>query len=71
MDIRLAGKMDGLEAAKIIKQQCGVPIVFITGYANEYVQEQAKEVDCIEFFEKPVMIEQLIPVLDMMKKSMK
>lgn len=70
MDIRLAGKMDGMEVARILKEKCPTPIVFVTGYATEYLQDQAEDVECIEFFEKPVTIDQLIPILDVLRKNL-
>lgn len=71
MDIRLAGEMNGMEAAKVIKKQCKTPIVFITGYAIDYLQDQVEEDDYIDFFEKPVTIDQLIPLLDDLKENLK
>jgi len=47
MDIKLADKMDGIEAARKIKENSGIPIVFMTGYATEYIQEQAQEANCL------------------------
>lgn len=69
MDIRLADKMDGIEAAKKIKERSGIPIVFMTGYATEYIKEQAMEVNCIEFFEKPINIEDLRPLIELLKNA--
>ncbi len=34
MDIRLAGRMDGIEAAKRIRQQRNTPIIFITAHGD-------------------------------------
>jgi CheY-like chemotaxis protein len=34
MDIRLAGRMDGIEAARRIHEQRRTPIIFITAYGN-------------------------------------
>ena len=69
MDIRLGDKMDGIEAARKIKEKSGIPIVFMTGYATEYVKEQAQDVDCVEFFEKPISVEDLKPVINILKKA--
>ena len=32
MDIRLAGEIDGIEAASVIKSESDIPVIFITGY---------------------------------------
>ncbi|MBF0528552.1 MAG: response regulator, partial [Deltaproteobacteria bacterium] len=42
MDIVLGGKMDGIEAATIIKDKWGIPVVFLTAYAEQTKLEQAK-----------------------------
>ena len=34
MDIRLAGRMDGIEAARRIRQQRATPIIFITAHGD-------------------------------------
>lgn len=45
MDIRLAGKMDGIQAAGIIKAELGIDILFISGYADETLLDRAKVVE--------------------------
>ena len=40
MDIRLAGGLDGIEAAEKILIEKKIPIVFMTGYATDYVKER-------------------------------
>src|ERR1700759_836624 len=34
MDIRLAGRMDGIEAARLIREQRDTPIIFITAHGD-------------------------------------
>jgi PAS domain S-box-containing protein len=41
MDIRLPGKMDGIEAAKAINSQYDVPVVYLTAYADDQTLQQA------------------------------
>ena len=45
MDIMLAGGMDGIEAAKHIRAQLGIPVIFLTAYTDEKTLERAKEVE--------------------------
>jgi len=45
MDIMLAGSMDGIDAAKHIRAQLGIPVIFLTAYADEKTLERAKEVE--------------------------
>lgn len=34
MDVRLQGRIDGIEAARLIRQQSEVPILFVTAYSG-------------------------------------
>ena len=43
MDINLQGRMDGIEAAHIIRNQNNIPIIFVTAYANDEKLERAKK----------------------------
>lgn len=53
MDIRLHGEMDGIEAARRIRQRSAVPIVFLTAYADEGTLERAASVDPYGYVLKP------------------
>ncbi len=57
MDIRLAGAMDGIEAAehirKISKDKL-LPIIFMTGYQDNAIRNQAMHVKPIEYLIKPI-----------------
>ncbi len=41
MDIRIKGEMDGIDAAEIIRNKFGIPIVFSTAYLDEERIERA------------------------------
>lgn len=41
MDVILAGDMTGIEAAKEIKKECGIPVIIFSGYNDESFLEQA------------------------------
>ncbi len=64
MDIRLAGKIDGIEAAKQIRMNSEIPIIFMTGYLDKTVEERAKMLNPIGFFVKPVQIREIISLID-------
>ena len=53
MDIVMPGKMNGIEAAKIITQELDVPVVFITAYADDTIIEKAKSVRPYGYIVKP------------------
>lgn len=42
MDIRLKGKMDGIEAAQQIRMRFGIPVIYLTAYFDENTVERAK-----------------------------
>jgi len=53
MDIVMPGKMDGIDAAKIITKELGIPVVFITSYADDTIIEKAKSVRPYGYIVKP------------------
>lgn len=54
MDIRLAGKMDGIDAASRIMAEFGTPIVFMTGYDDPDTKERALRLKPLGFMTKPI-----------------
>src|SRR5215468_3044833 len=42
MDIKLQGKMDGIEAAERIRRKLDIPIVYITAFADDQTIKRAK-----------------------------
>ncbi len=63
MDIRLAGGMDGVEAAEEIIRQMNIPIVFMTGFSSDYLQQRKIKTRPIEFLAKPVDIYKIIQII--------
>jgi CheY-like chemotaxis protein len=53
MDIVMPGKMNGIEAAKIITTELDIPVVFVTSYADDRIIEQAKSVRPYGYIVKP------------------
>jgi two-component system, response regulator PdtaR len=66
MDIRLAGKMNGIEAAlKINEISTGATkFIFMTGYSDNDLKEQATQVKPVHFFIKPLNLHELIRVIN-------
>jgi diguanylate cyclase (GGDEF)-like protein/PAS domain S-box-containing protein len=64
MDIMLAGSMDGIEAAKQIRAQLGIPIIFLTAYTDEKTLERAKEVEPFGYILKPFKERELYTTID-------
>jgi PAS domain S-box-containing protein len=63
MDIVLGPGMDGIEAARQIRDARQIPIVYMTAYADEQVVELAKETDPAGFINKPVTSKDLLATL--------
>ncbi|MFC1833100.1 PAS domain S-box protein [Thermodesulfobacteriota bacterium] len=59
MDIRLSGKMDGIEAAGEIRSRFDVPVVYLTGFAENDVLERAKKTEPYGYLGKPVTMLEL------------
>jgi PAS domain S-box-containing protein len=59
MDIRLEGKMDGIQAAETIRNQYDIPVIFITAYGDEDTFTRAKISEPFGFILKPFEIREL------------
>ncbi len=53
MDIHLKGKMDGIRAAELIRQQTDIPFIYITAYSDEKTLARAKVTEPFGFISKP------------------
>ena len=43
MDIRLAGAMDGIAAADEIRQECQLPVVFLSAHSDKRTVQRARQ----------------------------
>ena len=59
MDIVLVGPMDGIEAAKQIRTRFDVPVVYLTGFADDTTLGRAKVTEPFGYILKPFQIEEL------------
>jgi len=69
MDIRLAGEIDGIEAAQKIQACTAIPVIFMTGYPDDAIEERANRLHPLGFFIKPVRISTLQPLIDSLEKD--
>ena len=53
MDIMLKGDMNGIEAAGVIREQCAIPVIFLTAYADESTLSKAKVTEPYGYILKP------------------
>ncbi len=54
MDIRIKGQRDGVEAAAVLRERFGVPVVFLTAHADDATIERAKRTEPHGYLVKPV-----------------
>jgi PAS domain S-box-containing protein len=65
MDILLAGKMNGIQAARQIHDQFHIPIIFLTANANQAMVEEAKKAEPYGYILKPFQDQELESVIEM------
>jgi CheY-like chemotaxis protein/DNA-binding PadR family transcriptional regulator len=53
MDIVMPGRLNGIEAARVIMEELDIPVVFVTSYADDAIIEQAKQVRPYGYIVKP------------------
>jgi CheY-like chemotaxis protein len=59
MDIRLRGEQDGIEAAVEIQERFGVPVVYLTAYADKAMKQRATVTGPCGYVIKPFSQEEL------------
>jgi len=64
MDIMLGGPIDGIEAAKSIKETLSIPVIFLTAYSNENTLDRAKEAEPYGYILKPFKERELYTTID-------
>lgn len=65
MDIKLAGEMDGITAARAIREQFARPVVFLTAFAENETLAQAKLSEPFGYIIKPFSERELHTVIQM------
>jgi len=59
MDIVMPGRLDGIAAAETIKEKLDIPVIFLTGYAEDQFIERAKNVEPFGYIVKPFQEKEL------------
>jgi PAS domain S-box-containing protein len=65
MDINLDGELDGVQAAQLIRDRLGTPVVYLTAYSNREVVERAKLTQPFGYILKPYVDRELQVVIEM------
>jgi len=64
MDIRLAGKMDGIEVAEKILTKENIPIIFMTGYNDKSTVDRINKLNPAGFIVKPIDIFEILSLIE-------
>lgn len=64
MDITLRGAMDGIEAASIIREQYGIPLIYMTAHADEATLRRAKVTTPYGYILKPIRESELKAMIE-------
>ena len=65
MDLKLMGKIDGIEAAKEIRKKFGIPVIYLTAYDNPNIFDRAKVSEPFGYLVKPFEKNELIANIEM------
>ncbi len=53
MDVMLKGRMDGIEAAEMVRRKLEIPVIYLTAYADDTTLERAKITEPYGYLLKP------------------
>ena len=60
MDIKLKGRINGIEAAEQINKKAEIPVIYLTAYADDEIIEKCKTTNPYGFLSKPVREKELL-----------
>jgi DNA-binding NtrC family response regulator len=64
MDISLAGPMDGIETATLLRDEHALPVVFLTAYSDTSTLERAKRAEPYSYLVKPIQPKDLYATVE-------
>jgi len=64
MDIKLEGAMDGIEAARLIKDRFGVPVIYLTAFSDAHILQRAKVTEPFGYLLKPFQSRELSSLVE-------
>jgi len=68
MDIKLAGDMNGIEAAEIIQRKFAIPVIFLTAYVDDETLNRAKITDPFGYVSKPFKDRDLLSAVEIARQ---
>lgn len=64
MDIMLEGKMDGIQAAELIRENFDIPVVYVSAYSDEDTLQRAKITEPYGYILKPLEERELQTIIE-------
>ena len=64
MDIKLEGKMDGIETVKRLQENLKIPVIYISGNSDLLNSQRLKDTHPIGTLTKPIFDHQLYDIMD-------
>jgi DNA-binding response OmpR family regulator len=64
MDIGLAGPLNGIQTARLIREKADIPVIFLTAYNDRSHLAEAAEVSPYGYLTKPFTAKDLVAALD-------
>lgn len=62
LDIRMPG-LDGLELARRLRDETGVPFMFFSAYGDEPMVKRAVEIGALGYLIKPLLVSSIVPTI--------
>jgi len=56
MDVRLDGKLDGIETTHLLKKLKNVPVIFVSAFSDDSTRQRAEATGPLAFISKPLDI---------------
>lgn len=69
VDIRLAGSMDGVEIARLLRERFAVPTIFLSGMTDAATLERARSAQPLGFLRKPFRPSQVFNAIERALKA--
>ena len=63
LDVRMPG-MSGIELGRRLREQAGVPFLYLSAYGDEEIVRQASEEGAFGYLVKPLDIQQIVPSIE-------
>lgn len=63
LDVRMPG-MDGIELGRLLREQAGVPFLYLSAYGQSDIVKQAAEQGALGYLVKPLDIAQIVPEIE-------